>query len=109
MNLIELKEILETTGFPVAYSHFEESENNPLPYPPFICYLAAFSANFSADNYIFKAIEVVQIELYTDKKNLAAEAKIEAVLNEHELPFSTTELFIDSEDLFQKIYEVRVI
>jgi hypothetical protein len=109
MTLIELKNILEATGYPVAYSHFIESENETLPAPPFITYLAVFSSNFSADNTVYKAIQNVQIELYTDKKNLEAESNIEDILNQNELPFSTTETFIDSEQLFQKIYEVRLI
>lgn len=109
MTLAELKNILEATGYPVAYSHFIESENEALPAPPFITYLAVFSSNFSADNTIYKSVQVVQIELYTNRKDLNAESKVEAALNQNELPFSTTETFIDTEQLFQKIYEVRLI
>ena len=108
MTLAELKIILEATGFPVAYSHFTETDNNPLPKPPFICYVVAYSANISADNITYKEILNVQIELYTSLKDLAAEAALQAVLTENELPFGTTETFIDSEMLYQKIYEVRL-
>jgi hypothetical protein len=108
MKLDELKTILQATGIPVAYSHFEEAENQPLPQPPYLLYLAAYSSNFMADNKVHIPIENVQIELYTSKKDLEAEAKVESVLNEHELPFATTEAFIDSEQLHQKIYEVRL-
>jgi hypothetical protein len=108
MNLIELKTILEATGFPVAYSHFTESENEPLPKPPFIVYLAAYSSNFMADNKVHIPIENVQIELYTTKKDLNAEAIVEAVLNENEIPYATTSAFIESEQIYQKIYEVRL-
>jgi hypothetical protein len=108
MKLNELKNILQATGYPVAYSHFEEAENQTLPEPPYILYLAAYSSNFMADNKVHIPIENVQIELYTSKKDLTAEAKVEAVLNDHELPFASTEVFIDSEQLHQKIYEVRV-
>jgi hypothetical protein len=108
MTLIELKNILEATGFPVAYSHFTESENEPIPAPPFICYLVVYSSNFSADNSIYHLIQNIQIELYTDKKDLEAEGKVEDVLNNNEIPFATSEAFIESESLFQKIYEVRL-
>jgi len=108
MKMNELKTILEATGFPVAYSHFIETENEPLPSPPFIVYLATYSSNFMADNKVHIPIENVQIELYTSKKDLEAEAIVEAVLNENELPFATTEAFIESEELFQKIYEMRL-
>jgi hypothetical protein len=58
---------------------------------------------------VYKSIQTVQIELYTDKKDLEAEAILEAALNDNQLPYQTTETFIDSEQLFQKIYEVRLI
>jgi hypothetical protein len=109
MKLDELNIILEATGFPVAYSHFTETDNEPLPRPPFICYVVVFSANFSADNKTYKSIENVQIELYTDRKDLEAEAILEILLNENEMPYGTTETFIDSEQLYQKIYEVRLL
>jgi hypothetical protein len=108
MTLSELNLILQTTGFPVAYSHFVESDNEPLPAPPFITYLVLYSSNFSADNVIYKQFQNLQIELYTDRKDLEAEAIVEAVLNDNEIPFATTESYIESEQLFQKIYEVRL-
>jgi hypothetical protein len=108
MNLTELKEILMATGYPVAYLRFVETENEPLPHPPFIVYLATYSSNFMADNVVHQEIENIQIELYTDKKDLIAENKIATVLKENEIPFQTTESYIDSENLYQKIYEMRL-
>jgi protein-disulfide isomerase-like protein with CxxC motif len=108
MNLSQLKTILEATGFPVAYSHFVESENNPLPAPPFIAYLVVGSSNFFADNRAHKVIKNIQIELYTEQKDLEAESKLETVLNENGLPFEFSETYIESEQLFQILYEVRL-
>lgn len=108
MNLQELHLILEATGFPVAYSHFVETENEPLPSPPFIAYLVTYSSNLYADNKVYKEVQNAQIELYTKRKDLEAEAIIEEALNENELPYYTTETFIDSEQIYQKIYEVRL-
>jgi hypothetical protein len=108
MNLYDLKIILEATGYPVAYLRFVETENEPLPQPPFIVYLSAFSSNFMADNVVHKEIDNVQIELYTDKKDVSAETKVATVLNQNEIPYQTTETFIESEGLYQKIYEVRL-
>ena len=108
-NLVDVRAILESSGFPVAYHSFVESENAPLPKPPFIVYLVTSSPNFKADNKVLKRIDNVQIELYTDRKNLAAETKVEQALDGAELPYNSTESFIESEQLFQKIYEVRLI
>lgn len=109
MNLVELKQILNLTGFPVTYSHFTPSKNSPVPEPPYICYLVSYSPNFMADDEVYQEIENVQIELYSNKKDLVAEAKVKEVLNNANLPYETREVFIESEKLFQKIYEVRLI
>lgn len=109
MKLVELKQILEGIGYPVAYSHFAPVEGKPIPAPPYICYLVAYSSNMFADDQVYHEIDNVDIELYTTRKDLVAEGKLQAVLQEHELPYETTETYLESEKLYQKIYEVRLI
>lgn len=104
MTLSELHAILEATGFPVAYSHFKTK-----PQPPFIAYSVAYSSNLTADNYVYKKVLNVDIELYTDKKDLMAENKLETLLNSNKLPFQTVENYISDEKLFQTIYEITLI
>lgn len=109
MIFAELKALLEQTGYPVTYSHFIPTTNNPVPDPPYICYLETFSSNFSADNKVYKKAPNIHVELYTKKKDLSAESKLETILDSSEIPYETSETFIESEGLFQKIYEVRLI
>lgn len=109
MTIAELKKILDAAGYPVAYSHFMETEKTPIPAPPYITYLVAYSSNFIADNKVYKKINNIQIELYTKIKDLAAESKLETVLDENDIPYESMETYIESEQLFQKIYEVRLI
>lgn len=104
MTLAQLKALLDTTGYPVAYNHF-----NTAPTVPFIVYRLPSSMNFGADNVVYHNISDIEIELYTNKKDLAAEKKLEDVLNANELPFEFFESWIDSEKLFQKTYEARLI
>lgn len=108
MNLIEVKKMLEATGYPVAYSHFTPSKNKPVPNPPYICYLTPYTANLHADNKVYMRGEIVQIELYTFKKDLEAEAKLEKILNDNEFPNDAIETYIESENLFQRIYEIKI-
>lgn len=108
MTLSELNTILKATGYPVAYSHFTATTNNPMPTPPYICYLSAYSSNFKADNKVYSKGDNLQIELYTIKKDLVAEKKLEDLLDENEIPYESTETWIDTEKLFQKIYEVSL-
>jgi hypothetical protein len=109
MTLVEFKLLLDQTGFLVTYSHFTPTKNNPVPNPPYICYLETISSNFNADNKVYKKIPNVQVELYTKKKDLDAEVNLEAILDSNEIPYETSESFIESEKLFQKIYEMRLI
>ena len=104
MTLQELNAILKVTGYPVAYSHFD----SPVK-PPFITYLVIGSQNLMADNKVYKKINNVNVELYTSKKDLEAEKVLEDILDENEIAYETTEQWIDSEKLFEKIYEMELI
>lgn len=109
MTIIELVGILKETGYPVFYSHFNVSDNNPAPDPPFMTYIFSYSSNMYADNKVYKQIDNIQIELYTKIKDLQAEKKLEDLFDSNEITYSTSEIFIETENIFQKIYEVRLI
>lgn len=109
MTLSDLVKILKATGYPVVYSHFTVTENNPIPAPPYIAYLFTYSTNMYADNKVYQKVNNIQIELYTNKKDLTAEARLEEMLDANEIIYETSETFIESENLFQKIYETRLI
>ncbi|MBU5471644.1 hypothetical protein KQI85_14985 [Falcatimonas sp. MSJ-15] len=93
--------ILEQIGLPFAYDHFAEGES---PDPPFICYLIPNSDNFSADGRVYYKINEIHIELYTDCKDLSAEQKVEAALDEHGIFYEKTEVWIESEKLYEVLY-----
>ncbi|MEK4501160.1 hypothetical protein [Bacillus sp. FSL R12-0069] len=110
MNLIELKKILDATGYPVAYSHFTFLPDDPTPKLPYICFIADGSANLMADNKVYHKINDLNIELYTARKDLVAEAKLEQILDEFEIPYdSPIEGIIESEKMYQKIYKTRLM
>lgn len=104
MTLEKLYSILKATGYPVAYSHFEVKTKLP-----FITYLVDGSSNFFADNKVYKKIKNIKIELYTAEKNLEIEENLERLLDENEIAYETDGTWIESEKLFQKIYEVELI
>ena len=91
----------QLTGIPYAYSHFTEGE---APAPPFICYLCPGSDNFSADGRVYKKINDVRIELYTDKKEPATELRLETVLDSAGIFYNKTETWIESEKLYEVLY-----
>ena len=93
--------ILDSIGIPYAYDHFAEGES---PEPPFICYLLPASDNFAADGRAYFKIDEVHIELYTDRKDLSVEGKIEAVLDAHGIFYEKSEVWIESEKLYEVLY-----
>ncbi|EAG2419277.1 hypothetical protein B4Q26_05530 [Listeria monocytogenes] len=107
---MNLKEILDNTGLPVAYNHFTETSETPIPSLPFITYVEGDSDNSMADNSVWKIINDYTIELYTEFKVIDIEQKLENVLLANKLPFnsSSTE-WIESEKMFVKYYYVRMI
>ena len=101
----ELMRIMEDIGIPFAYDHFAEGES---PDPPFICFLCPASDNFSADGRVYHKIDQVHIELYTDEKNPATENSVEAVLDERGIFYDKTEVWIESEKLYEILYSFEL-
>ena len=97
----ELIAILNEIGIPYAYDHFAEGES---PQPPFLCYLLPASDNFSADGKVYYKVSGVNVELYTDTKDLPVESKVEAVLDRHSIFYEKSEVWIESEKLYEVLY-----
>lgn len=94
--------LLEGIGIPFAYDHFSEGE---APDPPFICYRSPNSNNFSADGAVYFPVNVVDIELYTDEKDTRLEYRIQEALKAADLFYEKTEVWIESEKLYEVVYE----
>jgi len=103
MQADELYTLLKTTGLPVAYHAFKKP-----PSLPYLVYLFTFSDNFGADNKVHSRADVYQVELYTVKKDPVIETKLEAALDGAELYWDKSETFIESEDMYQILYEIEI-
>ena len=101
----EILEILAEINLPFAYHHFAEGE---APAPPFICYLTPGSDNFAADGKVYFKINEFHIELYTDEKSPTLEAELEAVLDAHGIFYDKTEVWIESEQLYEVLYQFEM-
>ena len=97
----EIAIMLQSLNIPFAYDHFAEGE---AVNPPFICYLLPESKNFAADGIVYFKKTEVHIELYTDKKDLTSEAAVESVLDSHGIFWDKSEVWIESEKLYETMY-----
>ena len=97
--------MLSEIGLPYAYHHFAEGE---APDPPFICYLTPGSDNFAADGKVYYKIDEYHIELYTNVKSPETETQLEAVLDEHGIFYDKSEVWIESERLYEVLYQFEI-
>ena len=105
MTKAEVPKMLKEMKLPFAYDHFAEGES---PDPPFICFLFPGSENFSADNVVYMEFSNLSIELYTDEKDPELEDRVEAVLNDYELFWNKSEVWIETEKLYEVLYQMTV-
>lgn len=101
----EIKKIIEGTGLPVAYLEWKEGQAPALPY---VLYYAGQANNFAADGVVFFTAQGYTIELYTEDKDPATEARLEAALNEARIYWTKDEAYIQDERMNEIIYEIEV-
>ena len=106
MTAREVLTMVKAAGMPVAYHHFAEGQ---VPDMPYLIYLYPETNNFSADGTVYQGINRLELELYTDKKDLAAEKRVESVLKEHGFFYEKTENYLESEKMFKVSYETEVL
>ena len=105
MTYEEVGKMISDIGYPNAYYQFDDTGQEP----PFICFYYSGDNDAKADNSNYRKIENLVIELYTREKDFDAEAAVEAALSGSGLVWSRNEVYIDSEKLYQVVYETNVV
>ncbi len=106
MTYKELKNMVAEIGLPYAYYEFPKDTEQA---PPFVCFLLPSSEDFAADNRNYQRMRPCRIELYTDAKDFTLEQTVENVLAAHDLFFSRTEGYLDSEHMNMVAYDFNVV
>lgn len=104
MQASEIKTKLEECGLPIAYRMFPENEAPALPW--LVWYIDS-ETNFPADGANYHNIKHVTLELYTELKDLDAEAAVESAIADMGI-WDKTEEYIDSERCYQIVYTLEV-
>lgn len=76
-----LKNILGQLDIPIAYSHF-----NTATELPYLVFYETGSDNVFADNKVYQECISVEIELYTQYKDITLESQLKTLLNDNEIP-----------------------
>lgn len=103
MTLEALKTKLDAAGYPVSYSAVPLDEATARPY---ICYAETGTRTFTADGIAYYSRRVVSVRLYTETRNEAAEANVEAALAG--LYWSKGIEYLDDQKIYEITYEIEV-
>ena len=57
---------------------------------------------------VYFKVKQLDVELYTDKKDLALEEELEKILDVQGIFYNKTETYIKSEKLYEVLYELEV-
>lgn len=105
MTYGEINDMLNSFGLPVAYYEFKDGTQQA---PPFIVFFYAYD-DLHADNINYCHKVQLNIELYTDTKDIAMETEIEQRLTELGFSYGKESEYIDSERMWQTLYYMEVM
>ena len=103
MTFAELVAILEPTGFPWTYHHWDTP-----PPPPYGVYLSVRDDPFFADNRTYTFSAGIRLEVYSLERDTSLDEKVRAALDAAEIPYDTDYTFLESEGLYESIFEIEV-
>ena len=103
MTFAELVAILEPTGFPWTYHHWDTP-----PPPPYGVYLSVRDNPFFADNRTYTFSAGIRLEVYSLERETSLDDKVRAALDAAEIPYDTDYTFLESEGLYESIFEIEV-
>lgn len=104
MTLADLYTLIRR-NFRTAYNAFPIGE---APLMPYVCIVCTNTDNFGADNQVYHKRQRVDIELYTEKKDLSAEEILEAILDGAKIFYNATDNYLDDERCWERVYEIEV-
>lgn len=105
MTYEEISAMIERMGLPFNYYQWDEDQVPPLPY---ILFYYPERNDFRADDKSYCKITKLNLEFYSKEKDFENEEVIEGVLEEYGLIYTKTESFIDSERMYEVLYQTEV-
>ena len=97
MTLADFIELFEDCDMPIAFDHFKTPQ--ALPY---LVYIVATNDEFAADNKTFHSRPVLQLELYTEQKDIDTEEAVEEIIDD--FFYTKEEEYLDDEQMYMVAY-----
>lgn len=79
------------------------------PDPDYILFYYLERDDMYADDEAYCKITALNLELYTNAKNIEKEQIVERAMHAADLTYQKSETYIDSEEMYEVLYETEVI
>lgn len=100
----ELYDLLKTLNIPIVYDHFDSDKEITIP---FAVYRETSPETFRADGITYHQFFNFEIELITEKKEIALERQIEELLTNNKIPYDKNDEVWDSDEkIYHNFYEI---
>ena len=103
MTYDELLAILARTGIPWAYHHWDKP-----PVLPWGVYLSDGDDSFFADDRTYFLSSGIRLEVYSLTRDPALDQAVQGVLDQADIPYEMDYAYIESEGLYETIFEIEV-
>lgn len=108
MDERKVRTLLEQSGIPFRYHHWNKTPNSKPPPIPFGVFVFYGSNNLIADSAVYHKGHRVRAEIYTEVHDPVVLSNFEKVLDSAEIPYQSDETYIDTEKMYVNIYELEV-
>lgn len=99
-----LYQTLQSLNIPVAYDHFDSNKQVSIP---FLVYREQQLSTFRADDITYHQFNNFEIELITEKKEIALEKQLEELLTTNKIPYEKNdEVWDNDEKIYHNYYEI---
>jgi len=105
MKLEDVKTLLDSIGIQSVYKQYD---SGTAPELPFVTYYVSSDSPFFGDDEPYYSIPEMNIELYTEKKNITLEAQLEAALLAAGVGYVKTESYLQDELMYEVLYEFEL-
>lgn len=103
MTHTELLTILQTTGIPWAYHHWNGKQA-----PPYGVYLDVDDDPFYADDLTYTYFREMRLEVYSLERDTALDKRVRDALDAAGISYDADYTRIESEGLYKTIFEIEV-
>lgn len=102
-----IEDLLIITQIPYAYRIFKSYKGKLAPKPPYLVYYIERENYYGSDDKVSLVSKDVILVLYTEKKDIVSEKRVQEALSGYE--YEKEEDYLETEGLYQVTYKFNLV